>query len=392
MTDNTYPEIDGLKIIHREPGWEAEWAKAQHFLFDKKSALFEMYCAKALKKYAWLWEGCGHRKKDIFEDALSEFKSYVFLYWLELYASKTCDKHGVVQPVQSDFDPNLARKTKLPPFIQYLLSSIEACYLADKFVEETTSIANNFALKRKKAIAANGRLKGKTKDDIQKDIQQSSLTVSSISDKNYFGYKNEDADNNGSDVLESQQDIQNQRFQTIKSIIKLFIDYLNNECKGLAEDHFLSEVNRQAGAQLYPEMTESSLLDRSEAWIYSDQKHPVCNQEGIQWLLHKTLKEIEHNIPEQKPEQTLYDIHQKAAQKTECMRDLESEAAANSITRNPAFNRQFAPITDFDDLKRLFGITTEENARAERSRYTRSVVKWLKQNREMLEAVFDSVK
>ena len=389
MTDNAYPEIDGLKIIHREPGWEAEWAKAQHFLFDKKSALFDMYCAKALKKYAWLWEGGGPHKKDIFEDALSEFKSYVFLYWLELYTSP--DEHGVFQPVESDFDPQQARKTKLPPFIQYLLSSIEACYLADKFVEESTTTANNFALKRNKAIAADGRRKGKSKDEIQKDIQQNSLTVSSISGKNYFGNKNEDADNNGSEVLESVQDIQNQRFQTIKNIIKLFIDYLNNECKDLPEKHFLSVINRQAGAQLYPEMIESSLLDSPEVWMYSDQKPPVCNQKGIQWLLHKTLKEIEYNIPEQKPEQTLYDIHQKAAQKTECMRDMESEAEASSITRNPAFNRCFAPITDFSDLKRLFGITNDVNARAERSRYTGSVKQWLIDNRELLKEEFDAV-
>ena len=125
--------------------------------------------------------------------------------------------------------------------------------------------------------------------------------------------------------------------------------------------------------------------------MYSDQKQPVCNQKGIRWILHKTLKEIEYNIPEQKPEQTLYDIHQKAAQKTECMRDLESEAAASSITRNPAFNRCFAPITDFDDLKRLFGITTDVNARTERSRYTGSVKQWLKENRELLKEEFDAV-
>lgn len=377
MTNNKYPEIDGLMIIRHEPGWIDEWAKAIDFLFDKQPKLLEKYCYYALKsKYSWLWEDSNENIRQARDFYLEEFKFYVLEYWQGQYASNNDDV--------SKYDPEQGL------FIQYLLGSIFGCHLADKFVEENTTTANNFNLKKTKAVVASGRRKGKNEKDIKEDVEKNSVKFVSISDMNKGNDRNKDAEENGngSDVLEDCLHRQDQCFQIIKKIAKLYIAYLNDKCKGM-ESSSINQVYRQAGAQLYLEMTASSLFDSPETWVYSDQKPPVCNQKGVQWIIQKTLNVIEENNPEQAPELTLYDIHQKAYQETNCLRDQKSEAAKDSITRNPAFNRQFAPISDFNDIKRLFGITSSGSARQERSRYIRNVTGWFERNKEMLRTNYD---
>lgn len=157
------------------------------------------------------------------------------------------------------------------------------------------------------------------------------------------------------------------------------------------------------------------------------------------WLLQRTLHEIAKNNPEQAPEQTLYDVHYNAnrpknpnidatdafcgndknltvaehadkicndlkAAKNELSRVKDSKTAKeakkdldnvkkdafNEFVRTPAFERYFAPISDFDDIMRLFKIRVKGNARTERSRYLLSIYKWLKQNKELLNEGFES--
>ena len=382
MTDKIHVEIDGLKIIHREPGWEDEWKKVIDYLFEKHLKDLKKCSCSALSKF--------HSLQKVNNDLRDEFISFLLLYWNNQYAEPQYDENGALLPVESNYDPEQMKSSKRaskcepkhPLFICYLLGSIYKCYLVSKFHEDHSSIAHQFKQKFKRRTRAKGKREGKSKEEIEKD--------ENISFKNVYIQDNE---NSHTEWLSDTHDPQQEQSQkVIEDLSRQYICYLNDECKDLDKTHFLSCDNRQAGAQLYPEMIGSSLLDSPDVWFYSNQKQPVCNQKGIQWIIQKTLLVIEQNNPEQSPERMLYDIHQKASQETDCIRDFESEAAEDSITRNHAFNRQFAPIVDFGDLIRLFGITSEENARAERSRYTRSIAKWLNLNRKKFEAALDSIK
>ena len=367
MTNYNIPEIDGLKIIHREPGWEDEWGKALIYLLQEEPELLNSYCKHALKPYAWLlWEFNGQYILDAFKNHLEEFRSHVLTYWKNEYLNK-----------ERNYDP------KRNLFIKYLLGSIFGCHLAEKYVENGTTAANSLIMRNIRAIKAAGRRNGKTYDEIEKDIQQYRLRVKSLSEMDRSDATNEDINGNGFDVLEAKPDSQNQIFQDLKYLIKQFIKhldkkYLEEEYKEDDESKSITQVYRQAGAQLYPDMIESNLSDSPEAWTYSAQKQPVCNQKGIQCIIQKTLNIIKQNNPEQSPELTLYDVHYKAALETDCKKDEESETAVESYPKSPIVIRYFRPIKNIADLKLLFGIPSRGSAVKERFLYMQEVGKWIK--------------
>lgn len=379
MADTNYPEIDGLKIVHRDSGWEDEWTKAREYLYGHLELLLK-YSAAAIRNRSSLW------KNENYDSFLMDFVSFLLLEWEKQYGTLPSDKKrkssaNTDKRRKSNYDPELITSTQHPKFITFLLRSIYNCKMVERFIDDRSSTSRLIKKTHKKIVREKGRAQKKSQEEIEKDINISVESIYSNPDDNNSHSERLSDQDKPRDLIPEQGKLQND----IRNMVKQYISSLNAECSDYNESKSIKREYYHAGAQLYPDMTELSPLDRAEDWENSDKKQSVLNQKGIAWIIRKTLNLIEQNNPEQPPVGLLYDIHHKEALSDNCKNDFKSEASKRSITNNPAFQRQFAPI-EIHDLRRLFG---DDTTTADRSYYMRKVAQWLQDNSDLLNLAFD---
>ncbi len=343
-SSNEIPDIDGLKIINRLPGWRNEYDKLITFLIGPGTNIENYYLYRKASK-------CCYGYVSARKDAQDIIKTFVMDFAGDIACKYGMDKNGQPEIVDDDYDPLKSCNPDVPPFINYLTNS-------GMIILRFNSFWNKYINNRE--ICSSSR----------SIISEDGETIEFL--------------DSVSDLYCDEESPEECMAKKIESLNPLLFEFLDDQIKTpRPSTNKLPRINKNhlMGAfQLYPQITgcEAYVEDESQyeqdevGWFHCHEPFEY-DDDGLGRAIDETFVRLEDNKPGESPEKTMLECHKSSRryEKFSPQNDRDDVNSDDFIWE--VMKRCFAPINDSDCLKLLYG----KNYQA---KYKADYLLWIEEN------------